>query len=91
MEFQTAERHLFFFLSYFFLFSLSLHALVYHVLPSKNHMTFLPSASQQISNQQKQELSALLLKLLACLCRLSGISTLCPDSEVKSVSSPVLG
>lgn len=55
MEFQTAERHLFFFLSYFFLFSLSLHALVYHVLPSKNHMTFLPSASQQISNQQKQE------------------------------------
>lgn len=58
---------------------------MYHLLPSKHHMTFLPSASQQISSQQKQELPVLLLKLLACLCRLSDISTLYPDSEVKSI------
>lgn len=89
------QKGIFFFsflIFYFsFFFSLSLHALMYHLLPSKNHRTFLPSASQQISSQQKQELPALLLKLLACLCRLSDISTLYPDSEVKSISSLSLG
>lgn len=50
------------------LFFSSLHALVlYHLLLSRNYTTFLLSSTQQISNQQKQEFPALLLKLLACV------------------------
>lgn len=91
MEFQTAEMHLFFF-SFFFFFKSCLHVLVlYHIIPRRNYRTFLQTGTQQIRNQQKQELPALLLKLLARLHRLSDIALLYPDREAKSISSPVLG
>lgn len=82
----------FFLFLFFFFFKSHLHVLVlYHLIPRRNYRTFLQTGTQQIRNEQKQELPALLLKLLARLRRLSDISMLYPDREAKSISSPVLG
>lgn len=60
MEFQTEEMPFLFGLLGFWgvlgCFLASLHALVpYHLLSSRNSMTFLLTGTQQISDQQKQE------------------------------------